>query len=176
VSFKWVAGVIAVGLSALGLAGVALGKFDPRPPAAAGAAGQPRTAGLNTPARDGMLEFTVTAISCGRETLSSTDVIRRAQGEYCLAWLQVRNLGAEARTFAAGSQTAIDARNVAYSNDDSAEFPVNATTQAFLEPIDPSATAKGTLVFDVPTGTKLSTLELHDSYLSPGVKINITSR
>jgi hypothetical protein len=176
VSLKWVAGVVLVGLSALGLAGVALGKFDPRPPAAAGATGAPRSAGLNTPVRDGMLEFTVTAVSCGRPTLTTTDVIRRAQGEYCLVWLAVRNLGAEARTFAAGSQTAVDSRNAAYSNDDSAEYPVNATTQAFLDPIGPGATAKGTLVFDVPTGTKLSALELHDSYGTAGVKIKITSR
>jgi hypothetical protein len=130
---------------------------------------------MNTPARDAAFEFTATAVSCGRRVLSSADITRQARGEYCLLWLTVRNLATEPRTFGSLS-TATDDRNNTYGNDGSAEFPVNPAAQAFLEAIDPGATARGVLVFDVPAGTRLSAVELHDSAFTPGVKINITSR
>lgn len=164
--------VVAV-LFALSVSSTALASFHPPSQNATAPRAEPKAAGMNTPVRDGKLEFTVTRVSCGSRTLGNDAVMRKAQGEYCLVGVTVKNLGDEAQIFAGGSQTALDAKNVAYSHDGSAEFTVNATTQAFLEQIDPEQSVKGTLVFDVPKGTELTAIELHDSYLSGGVKVRL---
>ncbi|RSM44161.1 hypothetical protein DMB66_52525 [Actinoplanes sp. ATCC 53533] len=39
--------------------------------------------------------------------------------------------------------------------------------------MNPGNTVKGKLVFDVPEGTKLTSLELHDSLFSDGVQVNL---
>jgi hypothetical protein len=41
----------------------------------------------------------------------------------------------------------------------------------FLEDINPGNTVKGKLVFDVPQGTKLASVVLHESMYTAGVKI-----
>nr|WP_084699215.1 DUF4352 domain-containing protein [Actinoplanes globisporus] len=88
--------------------------------------------------------------------------------------VSVKNIGDEARTFDGGAQKALDGNNVQYSNDGAAELYVNSGAQTFLEQINPGNTVKGTLVFDVPSGTKLTALELHDSYFSGGVKVQLS--
>ncbi|MFI5896582.1 DUF4352 domain-containing protein [Actinoplanes sp. NPDC051513] len=167
--------IVAVAvLFALSVSGVALANFHSLSEPVSAPRPEPKSAGMNTPVRDGKLEFTVTQAACGSRTLGDDAVVRRARGEYCLVGVTVKNLGIEARTFAGGSQTALDAKNVAYPNDDSAEFPVNPGVQAFLEQIGPGRSAKGTLVFDVPTGTKLTAVELRDSFLTAGVRVRLS--
>ncbi|WP_433380314.1 DUF4352 domain-containing protein [Actinoplanes sp. CA-142083] len=160
-------------LSTLALAVAALASFYPHAQGATTPTAQPKAAGLNTPVPDGKLEYTVTRVSCGSRTLISGPIMRRARGEYCLVRLTVKNLGTEAQTFGDGSPTAWDVKNIAHANDESAESPVNVDVQAFLEPIGPGSTARGTLVFDVPIGTKLAAVELRDSFLSAGVKVRL---
>jgi hypothetical protein len=46
--------------------------------------------------------------------------------------------------------------------------------QTFLEDINPGNQVKGTLVFDVPQGTKLTSIVLHESMFTAGVKIPLT--
>ena len=43
--------------------------------------------------------------------------------------------------------------------------------KTFLEDINPGNSVVGTVVFDVPKGTKVTELELHDSAFSGGVKV-----
>ncbi|MFI5895620.1 DUF4352 domain-containing protein [Actinoplanes sp. NPDC051513] len=132
---------------------------------------KPAQPGLNTPVRDGKFEFTVTKVSCGKEQVGSGFLVSKAQGEFCLVNVTVKNIGDEAQTFTGGSQKAFDGRGVEYSNDGGAELSVNSGAETFLEEINPGNSVKGTLVFDVPESTKLTTIELHDSFWSGGAKV-----
>jgi hypothetical protein len=41
----------------------------------------------------------------------------------------------------------------------------------FLEEVNPGNQVKGTLVFDVPKGTKLASIVLHESFYTEGVRV-----
>jgi hypothetical protein len=136
------------------------------------ASGKNAVAGtMNAPARDGKFEFTVTKLECGKTSVGDSILAEKAQGQFCIVSLTVKNIGKEAQTFDGSSQKAYDAKNTQYSNDTAAELAINNNSQTFLEQINPGNSVKGQLVFDVPKGTKLTSIELHDSFLSGGVKI-----
>jgi hypothetical protein len=133
-----------------------------------------RTAGLNTPVRDGKFEFTVTGLDCGHQTVGSGFSTSTAQGEYCLLDVSVRNIGKESQSFTGSDQTALDGAGREYSDDTGAELDANTGTQTWSEDINPGNGVNGLLVFDVPAGTKLTTIELHDSMFSRGVKVRLS--
>jgi hypothetical protein len=136
------------------------------------ASGKNAVAGsMNTPARDGKFEFTVTKLECGKTSVGDSILAEKAQGQFCIVSLTVKNIGKEAQTFDGSTQKAYDAKNTQYSDDAAAEVTLNKDAQTFLEQINPGNSVKGQLVFDVPKGTKLASIELHDSVLSGGVKI-----
>ena len=56
----------------------------------------------------------------------------------------------------------------------SAENEYNNEDQTFLEQINPGNRVTGTLIYDVPEGTKLTSIELHDSVFSGGVKVPLS--
>jgi hypothetical protein len=43
----------------------------------------------------------------------------------------------------------------------------------FLNQLNPGSTVNGQIAYDVPVGTQLTKLELHDSPFSGGVTVNI---
>ncbi|WP_229070993.1 DUF4352 domain-containing protein [Actinoplanes sp. DH11] len=129
--------------------------------------------GIGDRARDGKFEFTVSKVKCGVGKVGSDLVGEKAQGEFCLIDVKVKNIGKEAQTFADSAQKAFDAEKVEYSVDSAAAIYVNGESQLFLEEINPGNTAKGKLIFDVPAGTKLTSLELHDSIFSGGVTVSL---
>jgi hypothetical protein len=129
------------------------------------------TPGLNDPARDGKFEFTVTRVKCGATKVGSSLLGEKAQGQYCLITLRVKNIGKEAQSFADSAQKAYDGKKVEYSVDSAAGIYVNTDNQVLFQDINPGNTVTGTLVFDVPKGTKLTSLELHDSIFSGGIQV-----
>jgi len=131
------------------------------------------TAGLNQPARDGDFQFTVTGLKCGVSHVGTDLIGQDAQGQYCLVSIQIKNIGKKAQTFSDSEQKAYNAKKVEYSVDSAAALYANSTSQVLFEQINPGNTVKGKLVFDVPEGTKLTSLELHDSMFSDGVKVNL---
>jgi uncharacterized protein DUF4352 len=131
------------------------------------------TAGLNQPARDGDFQFTVTGLKCGVNHVGSDLIGQDAQGQYCLVSIQIKNIDKKAHTFSDSEQKAYDAKKVEYSVDSTAALYANSNSQVLFEQINPGNTVKGKLVFDVPDGTKLTSLELHDSLFSGGVKVNL---
>ncbi len=136
------------------------------------ASGKNAVAGtMNTAARDGKFEFTVTKLECGKTSVGDPILAVKAQGQFCIVSVTVKNIGKEAQTFDGTSQKAYDAKNTQYSDDSEAEVAINKDARTFLEQINPGNSVKGQLVFDVPKGTKLTSIELHDSFLSGGVKI-----
>ncbi|WP_433302131.1 DUF4352 domain-containing protein [Actinoplanes sp. CA-030573] len=131
------------------------------------------TPGLKQPARDGKFEFVVSSMKCGVSEVGSDLLGAKAQGQFCLVNLSVKNIGKKAQSFADSAQTAYDAKKVEYSSDSNAAIYANKNSQVLFTEINPGNTVKGTLVFDVPKGTKLTSIELHDSLFSGGVTVDL---
>jgi hypothetical protein len=83
----------------------------------------------------------------------------------------IKNVGKSAEIFDGTSQTAYSKTGTSFSTDAGAAVYANDQNQTFLEQINPGNQVKGTLVFDVPAKTKLSSIVLHESMFTPGVKI-----
>lgn len=132
------------------------------------------TAKLNQPAKDGKFQFTVTKMDCSKTSIGKSPLSQKAQGKFCLASVTVKNIGNEAQLFDSSSQKALDAQGTTYDADGGAAVYLPDAGEAFLNNINPGNQVKGTLVFDVPKDVKVTTLELHDSPFSGGVKINVT--
>lgn len=130
-----------------------------------------KTAGLNQPARDGKFEFTVTSVDCSKTTLGEDPITTKAQGVFCLVSLNVKNIGDEAQTLAAPAQYAYDAQGKKYSTDTAAEIYLGDNASTIFNQLNPGSSVSGQLVYDVPAGTQLTKIELHDSMFSGGVDV-----
>lgn len=125
------------------------------------------------PARDGKFEFTVTSASCGGSTVGDGPLAEKAQGVFCQIKVTVKNIGDRAQMFDGSDQKVFDAAGARYSNDTAAELAANEGSPTFLESVNPGNQVSGVLVFDVPAGTKLTKIELHDSMFSDGVTVEL---
>ncbi len=159
--------VVAQGLLRQNTGAVASG------PSTAGRAPAPKQPGLNAPVRDGMFEFTITRLSCGRQTVSAGIFSRSAQGQYCLVTLTVANIGREGRGFADGFQKAIGANGDFYTPDSAAGLIVNAGGATVWTNLNPGNSFTATMVFDIARNARIAKLELHDSAFSNGATITL---
>jgi hypothetical protein len=130
--------------------------------------------GLGDKVRDGKFEFTVTKVDCSKARVGGQYLDKKAQGTFCQVSLTVKNIGDEAQTFTGSSQKAMDAKGTEFSNDSEAEIYANQDNSTFLNEINPGNQSKGLVIFDVPKGTKLTRLELHDSPFSGGVTVSLS--
>jgi hypothetical protein len=128
--------------------------------------------GLNEAARDGKFEFTVSGVDCSKNTIGEAALSKTAQGTFCIVSLTVKNIGNEAQLLDASSQKALDAAGKEYSADSSAAMYLG-DSNTFLNQLNPGSTVNGQMVYDVPVGTQLTKLELHDSPFSGGVTVTI---
>jgi hypothetical protein len=137
--------------------------------------GQNAVAGkMNTPTKDGKFEFTVTGMKCGVRSVGPKELGQQAQGEFCLVDVTVKNVGTSAEMFDGSSQKAYDAKGAEYSHDGSAAIHANEQSQTFLQSINPGNQVKGKLIFDVPQGTKLTSVVMHESMLTAGVRVPLS--
>jgi hypothetical protein len=135
---------------------------------------QPAAApGLNTPVRDGKFEFVVSAVTCGQESVGINPLARQARGQYCLVELSVQNISTHDQLLLDGVQKAYDSTGAEYSPDTAAGLIANVGTQAWLNVLKPGVKVTGKFVYDVPDGTTLSKLVLHDSALSNGTTVTL---
>jgi Domain of unknown function (DUF4352) len=114
----------------------------------------------------------VTEVEPPVKTIGQDFAQEEAQGEFVVVRVDVSNIGDETTTLSSSSQYAYagerryEASPVLLSLEDA--------DTAFLENVNPSnKVTKRTIVFDVPPGTKLTHLELHDSLFSGGVRVNL---
>jgi len=140
-------------------------------PAASKTAAAPAGPHLGTLVRDGKFQFIVNSIDCSTTYLGTKPYGKPAQGQFCLVNLSVKNIGKSAQNLLGLAQKTYDAKGTEYSNDSGAEFFANQQATTFLTAINPGNSVRGLLVFDVPKGTKLTQIELHDSLFSGGVRV-----
>jgi hypothetical protein len=131
--------------------------------------------GLGDAVRDGKFEFVVSRADCTRTTVGPSYLTRTAQGRYCVIDLRVRNIADQPQLFLGSAQKAFDAAGTEYADDKVAGLYANADTKTFLQKIGPGGEVTGKLVFDVPKTTRLTVLELHDSFFSGGVQVRLTT-
>ena len=127
--------------------------------------------GLGDPVRDGTFEFIVSRVDCSRSTVGLEHLTRTAAGEYCVISLSIRNIDDRPGVFLDRVQKVSDAAGTEFGVDELAGLLANRETQTFLRKIGPGSKVSGKIVFDVPKGTTLTTIELHDSYFSGGARV-----
>ncbi|MFC0030061.1 DUF4352 domain-containing protein [Micromonospora chaiyaphumensis] len=133
-----------------------------------------KTAKIGQPARDGKFEFTVKSSKCGVAKVGTSMIGDKAQGQFCLITVNVKNIGKEAQTLDGSSQKALAADGTEYSSDTEAGLYANKEASTFFEEINPGNQVTGVFVFDIPKNVKLTKLELHDSMFSGGVTVSLT--
>lgn len=129
---------------------------------------------IGRPVRDGRFVFTVTALRCGVGRVGDEYVNVEPKGTFCLLDLTVKNGGTTAELFDSTSQKGYDANGAEFSTDLQAEVFVNNEARNLMDEIPPGSQVKGSLVFDVPEGSRLTTVVLHQSFSSPGARISLT--
>lgn len=129
---------------------------------------------LGDPARDGKFEFVVSKVNCGQTVLGTNEYLQaKAQGEFCVLDISVKNIGDEPQTLFADNQYVFNAGGQKYSYASEAITALDEVGAIWLQEINPGNTVKGKLPFDVPKGTKLIKAELHDSAFSSGVQVEL---
>ncbi|MEU8886654.1 DUF4352 domain-containing protein [Streptomyces sp. NPDC048442] len=128
--------------------------------------------GLGDAVRDGKFEFTVTRIQDGVRKIGSSDFGEVAQGQFILVHLKVENVGAESQTFDGSDQKLIGPGGKEYSADTSAGIYLN-DSNSYLERINPGNSVAGVIIYDVPKSVIPQSIELHDSFLSGGVVVDL---
>jgi hypothetical protein len=139
------------------------------------ATGKPATGvGLGRPARDGNFQFTVERVRCGLTKVGTSSYLsKRAQGQFCVVTLTVKNVKTDPQTLNDFDQKAF-VGGASYEADSAAAVYVNgAESGLWLTNINPGNAVTGQLVFDIPRGATLTKLELHDSAFSGGVEVDL---
>ena len=140
-------------------------------PPAKSAKTPPKSPGLGAAVRDGKFEFVVSQVDCSHTTLGQEQFKRTAKGKFCVVSLSARNIGSGAQFFLSYAQKGLDAAGTEYGVDEIADLYVNQDTKTFVDRVTPGERVAGKIVFDIPKAATLTTLELHDSPLSGGVRV-----
>jgi hypothetical protein len=131
-------------------------------------------AGIGTKVRDGGYNFVVTGVEHPGKTLAGkVGETLTAQGEFVIVLVNVTNLGNKEQTPGCSYQI--------LKNDKGQTFRPNSgilrTKEAlkFVQFIKPGKTVNGfVMLFDVPPGTNVASIELHDSPQTPGVNVKLS--
>jgi hypothetical protein len=183
VAGKWpwaVAGALAV--IALGSGAYAMSVGGDEPAASAVPAATPSgslagpdrledAAALLRTGAEGVFVLSVTGVHCGVKAVGPAGLRQRPHGTFCLVDVTVENAGQEAQRLDGGAQRAVDTRGRAYPVAGRAAVFLNDRTPTLLEKIAPGSTVRGVLPFDVPRGTRLSALMLHNLAGSRGARV-----
>ena len=130
-------------------------------------------AGLDKPVRDGRFVFTVTAVRCGVSQVGDDVLEVEPEGSFCLVDIAVKNGASTARSFDTTAQKAYDEDGDEFATDTQAEVFANGGARTFLDQLNPGGQVKGTLVFDVPDGSTLTAVVLHESLSTAGARIAV---
>lgn len=126
-----------------------------------------KRAGLNTPVKDGNLQFVVTKVQTGVARVGDQYLGQKAQGQFVLISVTVTNVGKSAETFTDSDQKIKDAQGRTFSADSSADIYIQ-DNQVLLQEINPGNSARGVLAFDMPVGATPVSITLKDLSLFSG--------
>ena len=124
-----------------------------------------RPAGIGQEVLDGNFAFIVSQVDTS-PTFGHTP----AQGVYAIVSMAVRNIGTEPQMFEWEAQRLKDRTGREYS----ASHMVPPLFGDLVNTIDPGLQVSVKVGFDVPPGTKLTQVVLHDSLSSHGAPVNLT--
>jgi hypothetical protein len=133
----------------------------------------PPTYEIGEKATDDSYQFTVTKIRCGVSRIGSSDWGEKAQGQFCLVSLKVKNVGKEPIDFSDENQALFDTKGREYSADDGAWLYLE--DNEILPEINPGNAIKTTVPFDIPKKAKPDYLLLKAGFwgASDGVKVQV---
>ena len=134
-----------------------------------------QVATVGQPARDGKFEFVVTKVEPPAKTIGTNEFLQEdAQGEFVVVRVDIKNIGDKPQMFSSGDQSAF-AGETEFGVDPSAWVAyADGEHKLLVDEINPGNQVTDVpLAFDVPVGTKLTHVELHDSMFSGGVRVNL---
>ncbi|GIH72620.1 DUF4352 domain-containing protein [Sphaerimonospora thailandensis] len=135
-------------------------------------ADKPKTPGIGDLVKDGKFAFKVTKVEKGLSQVGEGFMVSKAQGQYVLVHLNVKNIGDKAQMFTGSAQKLIDTQGRQFDADSGAAIGMK-DSNAFLNNINPGNTVNGIVLFDVPKDFKIKSIELHDSFFSGGVTVTL---
>jgi hypothetical protein len=132
-------------------------------PGSSVAAGAPAV--MNSTVSDGKFSFRVTGVDRSRQG----SILSQPKGEYVVVTMSVTNSGDEAQTFFANNQKLVDTQGREYDADSMAA----AGDAGWMEEMNPGFTITAKVPFDVPPGTQVDRIVLHDSAFSGGATVKL---
>jgi hypothetical protein len=126
-------------------------------------------------ARDGKLGFTVTDVSYVDSVGDPYDpfTYQKANGVFEVIRLTVHNVDNDSQSFDAFAQKLlINGRKFDYDLDASGNADTEVSHSVSL---NPGLQSNAVVVFDVPSGSPLGVLEVHDSMFSSGTNIDLSN-
>ena len=123
--------------------------------------------------RDDSYQFTVTKVTCGVKRVGDSYLGEKAQGQFCLVKMRVKNVGKEPIHFSDENQALVDTKGKQYSPDDEAWIYMD-DSDPYAE-INPGNTLKTTVPFDVSKRAKPDYLLLKAGVFgfSEGVRVKL---
>jgi hypothetical protein len=133
--------------------------------------------GLNMAVRDGKFEFVVKSVNCGKTSVGSQYLNKKAQGQFCTVTMSVKNIGSKPQTFFLDNQKVTTNGGAECAPDSIATMYVLSDSggqSTWINEINPGNQISGPIVYDIPTDAKIAKLKLHDSMFSNGVTVTVT--
>ncbi len=130
---------------------------------------QAAAAAIGSEVRDGKFAFVVNHVETGKPVAgdpSNEYLQSKAKGEFVIVHLKVTNIGDKAQGFFVANQKLI-------AGGKTFEADAMASLSASQGDINPGLSTNVSIAFDVPVGTVPDAIELHDSMLSGGAKVNL---
>jgi len=134
--------------------------------------GTDATTDQGMPVRDGSMEFTLRRVTCGLSHLGGRPG-DTATGQYCVAAVNVTEVGTAPGTFTTADQEAYSVKDIRYRAAGAASLPDDAGISALPYSVRPGHSVLASVVFDVPRGDSISRLILRDTPSSPGATVMV---
>ena len=112
-------------------------------------------------------------VECGVKKVGPELLEEKAQGQFCLVDMSVKNIGDEAQLFDAGTQKGVTDAGATVDADGTASLVLPENENSFLEEINPGNSIEVVVVYDIAKDQKLESLELYDSMFSGGVAVSL---
>lgn len=117
------------------------------------------------------VELTVTDVKTGVGQVGDTYWNEKPQGEFVIVEVEVKNAGKEEVTVWSNDFTLLGKDGSQYSTSDDAFIEDDALV---LESVNPGNTYKGKLVYDVPKGTEVPTLQMTPSWFGETAEVDLS--